>query len=201
MTEQTSPPDPDDASGVRLDAEALKVLAHPLRSRLLSALRGHGPATATTLARRLETNSGATSYHLRRLEEVGLVRDTGDGDGRRRVWEPTTRFHSYYPSDFADDDDAEAALGWLSRDYVRHLAERHERWIDTQVGWPVDWRDAAGLSDDLVIVTAEQLTQLTTELAEVIARYRRVGQGNPSARRVTIFHAAHPIDLDKAPRR
>ena len=62
-----------DLTGLRLDAAALKVLAHPLRSRLLSALRVDGPATATDLATRLETNSGATSYHLRKLESVGLV--------------------------------------------------------------------------------------------------------------------------------
>ncbi|MET0696159.1 MAG: ArsR family transcriptional regulator, partial [Acidimicrobiia bacterium] len=31
----------------RLDPDALKVLAHPLRSRLLGELRLNGPATAT----------------------------------------------------------------------------------------------------------------------------------------------------------
>ena len=49
------------------------MLAHPLRSRLLDELRLSGPATATTLAAVLHTNSGATSYHLRKLAEVALV--------------------------------------------------------------------------------------------------------------------------------
>jgi DNA-binding transcriptional ArsR family regulator len=185
----------------RLDATALKVLAHPLRARLLGALRQLGRATATDLAAELGTNSGATSYHLRRLEEVALVRDTGEGAGRRRLWEPTTEYHSYFPSDFADDDDAEAALGWLSRDYVRHLTNRHERWIDVQSAWPMDWRDAAGLSDDMVVVTSEQMRALADELNQVVRRYRRVGQGNPKARRVAVFFAAHPIDMGQAPRR
>jgi predicted ArsR family transcriptional regulator len=61
------------ASTLRLDAHALKVLAHPLRSRLLRALRVDGPATATALAATLGTNTGATSYHLRKLASVGLV--------------------------------------------------------------------------------------------------------------------------------
>lgn len=186
---------------IRLDASALKVLAHPLRSRLLSTLRTRGRATATELAAELQTNSGATSYHLRKLEEIGLVRDTEAGGGRRRIWEPTTERHSYYPSDFADDDDAEAALGWLSRDYVRHLTARHERWIDIQPSWPSDWRDAAGLGDDMVVVTAEQMRSLADEIGELISRYRRVGQGNPSARRVAVFFGAHPIDMGQAPRR
>src|SRR4051812_17674544 len=73
-----SPTQIGDLTGLRLDAAALKVLAHPLRSRLLSALRIDGPATATDLAARLSTNSGATSYHLRKLESVGLVSDSGE---------------------------------------------------------------------------------------------------------------------------
>src|ERR671917_2926062 len=72
--------------GITLDAQAVKVLAHPLRSRLLSQLRTAGPATATDLATELNTNTGATSYHLRKLESVGLVTDTGEGEGKRRLW-------------------------------------------------------------------------------------------------------------------
>ncbi|MFT4284363.1 MAG: helix-turn-helix domain-containing protein, partial [Protaetiibacter sp.] len=56
---------------MRLDARAVRVLAHPLRSRILGRLRLHGPATATELATELQTNTGATSYHLRALESVG----------------------------------------------------------------------------------------------------------------------------------
>src|ERR1035438_7930537 len=64
------------AATVHLDSTALAVLAHPLRSRLLDELRISGPATATTLAAALHTNSGATSYHLRafghRSDQIGL---------------------------------------------------------------------------------------------------------------------------------
>ena len=58
---------------VELDSHKLRVLAHPLRSRLLATLRAEGPATATSLAATLGTNSGATSYHLRQLAEAGLA--------------------------------------------------------------------------------------------------------------------------------
>ncbi|MFH5822537.1 ArsR/SmtB family transcription factor [Georgenia sp. AZ-5] len=92
----------DDATTVRLDARALKVLAHPLRSRLLSALRLEGPATATALARALSTNTGATSYHLRRLAEAGLVEDTGAGSGRERWWRAAHERHSFFPTDVQD---------------------------------------------------------------------------------------------------
>lgn len=189
-----------DMTGLRLDSAAVKVLAHPLRSRLLSALRVDGPATATDLATRLGTNSGATSYHLRKLESVGLVEDTGEGEGKRRLWRAATDYHSWEPSDFEGDEDSETALNWLVRDYARHFNEQFERWLDVEEFWPMAWRDAAGMSDGFVIATPEQVQQLKAELDEVIARYRRVGQGNPNARRLAVYSAIYPLDLDRAPR-
>ena len=106
------------------------MLAHPLRSRLLSQLRLHGPATATDLADVLDTNTGATSYHLRKLESVGLVTDTGTGAGKRRVWEASSRGHEWQPSDFAGDEDAEASLSWLNRHYQDTLTERVHGWAE-----------------------------------------------------------------------
>ena len=127
-----------DLTGVRLDASSLRVLAHPLRSRLLSALRRGGPATATELAQTLGTNSGATSYHLRKLESVGLVADTGEGEGKRRLWRAATDFHEWDASDFVGDEDSETALNWLARDYHRQLGQQFERWLDVEGSWPVE---------------------------------------------------------------
>jgi DNA-binding transcriptional ArsR family regulator len=197
----SSSPDPGELTGVRLDAAALRVLAHPLRSRLLSALRRGGPATATALAAELATNSGATSYHLRKLESVGLVSDTGEGEGKRRLWKASTDYHSFDPSDFAGDEDSETALSWLVRDYVRHLGEQFERWLDVESTWPPEWRDAAGMSDTAVVATAEQLVAMQEEIDAVIERYRRVGQGNPSARRLAVYRISYPLDLHRTPRR
>lgn len=187
-------------TGMRLDATALKTLAHPLRSRLLSALRVGGAATATDLARRLGTNSGATSYHLRRLESVGLVTDTGDGEGKRRLWRASTDSHQYDPSDFAGDEDAETALSWLQRDYSRHLGEQFERWLDVEHTWPPEWQDAVGMGDSFVIATAEQVSAMAEEVWAVFEKYRRIGQGNPNARRVAVYLVDYPLDLDRAPR-
>lgn len=187
-------------TGVRLNAASLKVLAHPLRSRLLSALRRGGPATATDLAAQLGTNSGATSYHLRRLESVGLVTDTGEGEGKRRLWRAATESHQFEPSDFVGDEDSETALNWLVRDYTRHFAEQFERWLDVEAAWPPAWRDAAGMSDSYVIATPAQLMAMKAEIDEVVGRYRRVGQGNPAARRLAVYNVTYPLDLDRIPR-
>ena len=75
----------------------LRAMAHPLRLRLIGALRKEGPATASMLARMLYESSGATSYHLRILAKYGFVEDEHERNrGRERWWRagtfrPTTR--------------------------------------------------------------------------------------------------------------
>ncbi|QTE28248.1 ArsR/SmtB family transcription factor [Pengzhenrongella sicca] len=192
-----SPTNEPELTGLHLDAAALKVLAHPLRSRLLSALRRGGPATATDLARQLGTNTGATSYHLRKLETVGLVADTGEGEGKRRLWRAATDSHGWTVSDFAGDEDSETALNWLVRDYSRLLGREFERWLDVEGSWPLPWRDAAGMSDYAMLVTAEQAEALKAELDELVTRYRLAGQGNPEARRLALWSVLIPTDLDE----
>lgn len=189
----------DAVTTFRLDPISVRALAHPLRSRLLGALRRHGPATATELADRLGTNTGATSYHLRRLEAVGLVVDTGAGEGRRRVWRAATEAHSWSPSDFAGDEDAETALDWLVRDYVRVFTEQFGRWLDVEHAWPASWRDAAGASDYLLVAAPEHLDAFKAELEELVARYRLVGEGDPDARGVSFYCALYPFALDDVP--
>ena len=182
-----------------VDAAALRVLAHPLRSRVLSQLRMHGPATATELADRLSTNTGATSYHLRKLADVGLVTDTGTGAGKRRVWEASTRGHEYQPSEFAGDDDAEASLAWLARHYHSTLAERVERWTEQAPRWPVHWRDSLGFGDDGVTVTSEQAREMWKEIQGVVTRYRDAGAGDPDAIRVQVWTHLLPLDDEQPP--
>jgi DNA-binding transcriptional ArsR family regulator len=174
-----------------VDAAALRTLAHPLRSRLLAELRSLGPATATDLAVSLGTNTGATSYHLRRLEEVGLVADTGAGRGRRRLWAAATDGREVAPGDDEDDD---AAAEWLARDYVQHFAGKAQDWIGRAGEWSPTWQDVTGLDDRLVLVTDDQLAALRGEVDNVLARYRRVGAGNPQAKRVTFYTCAFPVD-------
>lgn len=184
----------DDARDIRLDNQAIVALAHPLRSRLLGTLRLRGPATATELAGQLDTNTGATSYHLRRLEAVGLVEDTGEGVGKRRLWAAASRSHSYVGSDFADDPDAGAAFGWLRRHYVQQMGERLTAFMDAEHDWPGRWRDIGGLGDDKVLVTPDQAEQLWDEIAAVITRYHRAGEGDPSATDLLVWTAMAPVD-------
>lgn len=182
-------------TGITLDQKAVRVLAHPLRSRILGRLRTDGPLTATELAAILSTNTGATSYHLRALESVGLVADTGEGVGKRRLWKASTDYHSWRNSDFAEDEDARTALGWLQRDYVRQFATRAEQWFDVAEAWPAEWVDVFGLNDSFVRVTPEQASALKGDIDALLERYRTLGDGDARAIRVHMHTFASPVDL------
>jgi predicted ArsR family transcriptional regulator len=187
-------PEPSPAtSTLHLDATAIKVLAHPLRSRLLSALRSAGPATATALAERFGTNSGATSYHLRRLASVGIVEETGEGHGRERWWRAATQLHSFTQRDVVYDPDAQAASDWLRRYYLRSFADRYQAWLEMQGTWPLEWQEVADASDRLVRVSPARLGELQAELAATIERYLDPDPNDPEAKRVEIDVHAFPI--------
>lgn len=195
MTPVSVPPTPT-AAAPPVDRAALRVLAHPVRSRLIAELRLLGAATATELADILETNSGVTSYHLRALAEAGLVVDApSDGQrpaGRRRYWSVATDQRTLEIDDEEPDD--EAAAEWLARDYVNHFSGKAQTWIGNEPEWPLAWQELCGLDDHLVLVTDVQLQALQNEIVSVLARYRRVGAGNPQAKRVTYYTCALPVD-------
>jgi DNA-binding transcriptional ArsR family regulator len=193
MTTEDTPEPVQPPTVLHLDATAIKVLAHPLRSRLLSALRAGGAATATALAERIGTNTGATSYHLRKLASVGLVTETGEGHGRERWWRAATEMHSFTQRDAVGDPDAQAATDWLRRYYLRSFAERYERWLDVQDTWPLAWQEAADASDRLISVSPARLAQLQAELTATIERYLGADSTDPDAQTVEVHVHAFPI--------
>ncbi len=184
---------------VDLNAVQVVTLAHPLRSRLLSALRTAGPATATILAIRLASNTGTTSYHLRKLAEVGLVEDDPDhGDGRDRWWRTAQDEHSYWSQDFADDPDASAAADWLYAHYLQEYTRRAQDWAESRAQWALSWQTASTMSDYRLVLTPQALTALNSELEAVIVRYRDTADpGQPEAERVTLLLHDFPVQAQQ----
>ena len=195
MTDMTAP---SAISTLHLDATAIKVLAHPLRSRLLSLLRSAGPATATSLANRIGTNTGATSYHLRKLAAVGLVEEDAGGRGRERPWRAATAMHSFTQRDVAYDPDAVEAASWLRRFYLRSFSERYEAWLAVFETWPLEWQEVADASDYLLRVSPARLAELHEELRATIERYRNPDPADPEARPIELQLHAFPL-VDRTP--
>ncbi|MET7710138.1 helix-turn-helix domain-containing protein [Micromonospora sp. NPDC005413] len=164
---------PAEPRRVHLNSQHVRTLAHPLRMRLLGSLRVDGPATATALAQKLGTNTGATSYHLRQLAEVGLVTEDPDrGSSRQRWWQAAHDVSNFEPTDFDDDPDARAAVQWIQADQVRVMAELAERWMAVEHHQSRSWRDAAGMSDLVLPLDPARLRALSDDLWAVLMRYR-----------------------------
>lgn len=181
---------------MNLDGRQIRVLAHPLRSRLLSQLRLNGAATATKLAEALGTNTGATSYHLRQLAEVGLVaEDAGAGHGRERWWRSAHDVTSWERDSFAGDPDAQAASDWLTSNFAHQLAERIEDWNSRVADEPVEWRTATEFSDYILRLGPDQVTAMLAELNSVIDRWR-AEQPGPDARQVLLY--LYPVPLPRS---
>jgi hypothetical protein len=181
-------------SVVHLKSSQLRILAHPLRSRLLSALRMWGPNTSTGLAQKLETNTGATSYHLRKLASVGLVEeDTSQGVGRERWWTAAHEVTSWTETDFSDNPDDLAAADWLFRHYVQAKFEWADRWVTTRGDWSNEWRDVANSSDYQLRLSPTELAELNSDLHEVIMKYHTKGDAaSDDAERVAVVVEAFP---------
>src|SRR4249919_3323311 len=81
------------------DPRALRALAHPIRQQILRRLAREGPATSAMLARELNADRGATSFHLRQLGSYGFVTvDEERSVGRRKFWR-LVRDDLRFPSD------------------------------------------------------------------------------------------------------
>lgn len=167
-------------NAVQADAAIMQSLAHPLRLRLLGLLRNQGPSTATKLAAQVGESSGLTSYHLRQLASAGLVEEAEPADlaglpqtgGRERWWK--SRYAATMRDLPADDDEAEMAA---FEDYVRTIIAEGsadvQRWLSLSHQWSREWREATRFINYSLRLTIEEASELGTELAAVITKYRR----------------------------
>jgi DNA-binding transcriptional ArsR family regulator len=199
----TNTDDPSERVFVDLDTKGLKVLAHPVRIKLLGLLRKHGPSTATRLAARLELASGATSYHLRQLAGAGFVtEDTARGNNRDRWWRAAHDITRFRSSKLLEGDPAAAMV------YLQAIAslytEAMQRYLAGEQTMPQEWREVGQFSDGLLRLTVEETRELSAELDAVISKYRRedpeaVDRGPAGGKRVKVQVQVMPeADDDEA---
>jgi DNA-binding transcriptional ArsR family regulator len=178
------------------DERALNALAHPLRSRLVVLLRADGPATATRLAERVHESSGVTSYHLRRLADVGLVEEVRDrGTKRERWWRSAYDTTQWTPADFLGDPSAHQTTVSWRREVYRWQWRLLEQWLAEEADWDKAWVDAAGSSDWLLRLTPAQTKALNEEILDVVRRYNdnEAPEDDPDAERVVWFQHLIPV--------
>ncbi|GGK70862.1 winged helix-turn-helix domain-containing protein [Mangrovihabitans endophyticus] len=181
------------------DPGRMRAMAHPLRMLIMGSLRIDGPATAAILARRLDTDSGQTSHHLRTLARHGFVIDApelGKGlRGRERWWKAASTTTVF--SDDGDDPRSlqAAAVGALDRAALQtwdSLAAAYREQV-ARGEWSAPWRRAAGAGDSIVRLTPGRLSALRGEIGEVIARHEEAGRAeDDDAATVVIALLAYP---------
>lgn len=165
---------PEELNIHALDARSLRGLAHPLRMRLLAALRRGGPATASRLAQKLGESSGATSYHLRQLAAYGFVEDAPEhGKGRERWWRAVHQAVRFDEALFQDPDPTVRGAAAL---FLHEIATLHAQELSTFIGtahdWPEAWHNASDVSDWTLRLTPELARELSTKMHELIESYR-----------------------------
>jgi DNA-binding transcriptional ArsR family regulator len=160
---------------VHLDARLLKALAHPIRTQILGTLRRGGPATATTLAQRLDLDSGTTSYHLRQLAAAGLVvEDDTRGNQRDRWWKAAHDRTNF------DDPDAVVNEPELTTTFMHNVARTSQanlmHYIDALPTLPKAWRKAGSMNDLWMHLTPAELTAMMSEFEETMEKYKALGR-------------------------
>jgi DNA-binding transcriptional ArsR family regulator len=154
------------------DAKVLAAMAHPVRSRLMDALRVDGPATASMLAERTGQAVGNISHHLHTLAACELIEEAPElaRDRRERWWRLVSVGRRWRSRDFGGDAAAEAvelAAASMNLDrqigFVRAFAAAAQ---DERERWP----EGPFATDSWLRVTDAELAEFA---AEVIALYRR----------------------------
>ena len=193
----TSRPDPT-SRFIVTDVEALRVLSHPLRARILGVLRLEGEANASQLGRRLAESSGATSYHLRQLARFGFVEESEhQGSRRERVWRARHALTTIDPLRFTSGVDWEV-LDEVSALQLGRVVEQSERWIRRRAQASPEWASAAGFSDDVVRLTPAACAELHERLIALLAGLEADSGQQPGAQWVSVFLAALPQTDEEA---
>lgn len=189
----TEPGDRDDTVHLT-DPRAMRALAHPTRLALLGELRAGGPQTVGMLGEALDEAPGSVSYHLGTLAKHGLVVEVPEKarDRRERWWRAAHRMTSWDDLEVLADPERRAAAGLLRRTVADHYAAELRRYLEVEPTLPPEWVAGATSSDVVLHLDAEQLAELSAELAGVLQRWHDADAGprRPGAERVRgVVHA------------
>lgn len=160
---------PDAAGGSRrsvhlTDPRALRAYAHPTRMKLVALLRVEGPFTATRAAELTGESVASCSYHLRTLAKYGLVEQAEGGRGREKPWRATAQYTNWQNADGEAADALSTAMAERYFEHMTHAIESRHQLSD-------EWRRAEWFGDDVVYLTAAELTEVGQRLSEILGPY------------------------------
>jgi DNA-binding transcriptional ArsR family regulator len=166
---------------------ALKALAHPRRQRVLHQLTVGGPATSAELARVLELNTGATSYHLRELARYGFIEEAPAAEGahvRERRWQAARR-DLRFPTRSEQTPEIRAVLNEINRQAFAADLETFARY-QARADELGEWGEALPYSRGTIAVTPGELREFFEEYIALLNRYKRASDQLPEGARVVL---------------
>ncbi|MCA9656540.1 MAG: helix-turn-helix transcriptional regulator [Myxococcales bacterium] len=167
------------------DPEQIAAMSSPLRQAILDRVEALGPCSVAELARSLDRPADALYYHVRKLQEVGLLEEAGTRPTARRdeviYGFPHRQWHIAYD---LDDPDNVAAVRATTAALLRQAA----RDFDEGVGHPraaVRGRERNLWSLRLEArLGREELRELNEHLRAIVEILRRP---RPASGRGTLF--------------
>jgi DNA-binding transcriptional ArsR family regulator len=173
------------------DPRVLKVVAHPLRVRMLGLLRAEGPATASELGRKVGESSGSTSYHLRELAKYGFIEEDPERrDGRERRWRARHRYTSWDNLEMSATPEGREAVRIMHARQLEALVRTAEAFEERE--WPPEVVDVCGMSDHLVTLPPAGLRELGDRVNALVRELAERYADDPGAIRANLFTAAFP---------
>ncbi len=182
QTDGQRPPRRQAREGLRQvsDTQSMRALTHPVRISLLEQLSVVGPMTATEVGELIGESPTTCSFHLRQLAKYGFVEEAGGGKGRSRPWRMTAIGMNISSNN--EDPEAAIASSALAQLFRDRYLQRYRTWLETKANYPQEWRRAAGDSEFVFYLTADELDALRDELLEFLIPRCQERLADPSLR-------------------
>ncbi len=162
-------------------AEAMRVLADPVRLAITDRLTRHGAATTTELAEAVGVGADEAENHAERLAAVGLVKQDGES------WEACGRGIFF---EIPEDGDLEVQQAARALSSAMLLSNEHlpRQWVEgTEPELELDWARSAGLFNAGLWLTAEELRKVQEDLEVLLMPYLQRKEPTPDSRRVRML--------------
>lgn len=151
------------------DPRALRAYAHPTRMELVGLLRREGPLTATRAAELTGESVASCSYHLRMLAKYDLVEVAEGGRGREKPWRATAQFTGW--PEYSDDPEVAEASAALNIALAENYFAKMTHALEQRASLPRAWQQAEQYGDVSLYLTADELTEISEQLTELLSPY------------------------------
>jgi DNA-binding transcriptional ArsR family regulator len=178
------------------DSRVLAAMSHSVRRRLLDALTVDGPSTVSMLAERIGEAIGNVSHHMKVLAEAALVEEAPElaRDRRERWWRMASQGWRWSTSTFDSDPVASAVAEAATSLNLEHQISKVRAWNARTGSARPDWVDAAFSTDSWLVLSAAELTELSTQVNDLFTSWyhRQIPEDGQQRESVFVFARGIP---------